>query len=123
MLLLATLLVAAVPGSADETLAVQEHRTAMTILTKEPAREGSFAACLYRLYAQGLGVTRAQHECEIALPKLAGAAGTPLPTGHVSASSGLGLRCPGTLNGPIARGQAYGRRYVDQRHPTVDFGG
>jgi hypothetical protein len=30
----------------------------MTILTKEPFREGSFASCLYRLYAQGLGPRR-----------------------------------------------------------------
>ncbi len=117
------LVLSTAPGRADDTLTVQEHRTALAILSRQPVREGAFAACLFRLYAQGLGIVRAQHECEVALPGLAGAAGTPLPAGHVSASSGVGLRCPGTLNGPAARGQAYGRPYADPRAISEDLGG
>jgi hypothetical protein len=112
------------PGSAmaDDPL-TSAHATAMKVLAKEPVNEGAFAACLFRLYAQGLGIKLAQQRCEIELPKLAGPPGTPLPGGQVSASGGIGLRCPGTLAGPAARSEAYGRSYADPRKPGVDFGG
>jgi hypothetical protein len=123
-------LAAVTPPAAGNPAVVTAHTKALQLITRSPAMEGAMYACLYRLYMQGMGISRAQNQCEMELPDLGrGGVSSELPgytgpgtRGGSSGSGGSGVGCPGWLAGPAALGSRWYRNYVDPVNPTVHYG-
>ncbi|GAA3538856.1 hypothetical protein AFL01nite_27050 [Aeromicrobium flavum] len=122
ILVVATVGAAMLPAASARTVLTQ-HAYAMQILAEEPRLEGSFYACMYRLYHQGLRPEQVQAHCESRLVAASVSSGRDLPEGFSpDVGDSRTLSCPGRWAGP-ASAPSGAKNFTHPKLPDHDLGG